>query len=57
MIPGGKNFKEIERKKIRSKSKPKQSKNRGKIELCELSQSEGNFYEMSILLPNHSATL
>ena len=28
MIPGGRNFKEIERKKIGSKSKPKQSKNR-----------------------------
>ncbi|RVX02473.1 hypothetical protein CK203_031211 [Vitis vinifera] len=30
MIPGGRNFKEIERKKIGSKSEQKQSKNRGK---------------------------
>ncbi|RVX11252.1 Retrovirus-related Pol polyprotein from transposon 17.6 [Vitis vinifera] len=34
----GRNFKEIERKKIGSKSEPKQSKNRGKTELCEISQ-------------------
>ncbi|RVX11516.1 Retrovirus-related Pol polyprotein from transposon 17.6 [Vitis vinifera] len=38
MIPGGRNFKEIEKKKIGSKLEPKQSKNRGKTELCEISQ-------------------
>ena len=57
MIPGGRNFKEIERKKIGSKSEQKQSKNRGKIELCEISQGEGNFCEIGILLPTHSAAL
>ena len=57
MIPGGRNFKEIERKKIGSKMEPKQSINREKTELCEISQGEGNLCEMSILLPNHSATL
>ncbi|RVW71842.1 Retrovirus-related Pol polyprotein from transposon 17.6 [Vitis vinifera] len=48
-----KKFQEIERKKIGSKS----SKNRAKTELCEISQPKENFCEMSILLPNHSATL
>ncbi|RVW64101.1 hypothetical protein CK203_051120 [Vitis vinifera] len=55
--PGGRNFKEIERKKIGSKSEQKQRKNRAKTELCEISQPKENFCEMSILLPNHSATL
>ncbi|KAL6311024.1 hypothetical protein AAG906_006961 [Vitis piasezkii] len=54
---GGRNFKEIERKKIGSKSEQNQSKNRGKTELYEISQNEENFCEMSIMLPNHSATL
>ena len=40
MIPSGRNFKEIERKKIGSKLEPKQSKNRRKTELCEISQGE-----------------
>ncbi|RVW38044.1 hypothetical protein CK203_097245 [Vitis vinifera] len=44
--PGGRNFKGIEKKKIGSKLEPKQSKNRGKTELCEISQSEENFCEM-----------
>ena len=57
MIPGGRNFKEIERKKIGKKSEQKQSKNRGKTELYEISQAKENFCELSILLPNHSAAL
>ena len=57
MIPGGRNFKEIEKKKIGPKLEPKQSKNRGKTELCEISQGEGNFCEIGILLPTHSAAL
>ena len=57
MISGGRNFKEIERKKIGSKSEQKQSENRAKTELYEISQPKENFCEMSILLPNHSATL
>ena len=40
MIPRGRNFKEIERKKIGKKSKQKQSKNRGKTELYEISQAK-----------------
>ena len=38
MIPGGRNYKEIERKKIGSKTEQKQSENRAKTELCEISQ-------------------
>ena len=57
MISGGRNFKEIERKKIGKKSEQKQSKNRVKTRLYETSQPEENFCENSTLLPNHSATL
>ena len=57
MISSGRNFKEIERKKIESKSEQKHSENRAKIELCEISQPKENLCEMSFLLPNHSATL
>ena len=57
MIPGGRNFKGIEKKKIGPKLEPKQSKNRGKTELCEISQGEGNFCEIGILLPTHFAAL
>ncbi|KAL6325710.1 hypothetical protein AAG906_023594 [Vitis piasezkii] len=48
MIPGGRNFKEIERKKIGSKSEQKQSENRGKTKLCEISPKEN--FENGIFL-------
>ncbi|RVX16201.1 hypothetical protein CK203_014315 [Vitis vinifera] len=58
--PKQRRVEEISRKlkeKNRIKSEQKQSENRAKTELCEISQAEENFCEMSILLPNHSATL
>nr|CAN59853.1 hypothetical protein VITISV_007247 [Vitis vinifera] len=48
---------EISRRLKEKKSGRNRSKNRGKTELCEISQNEGNFCEMSVLLPNHFATL
>ena len=48
---------EISRKLKEKKSDRNRSKNRAKTELCEISQPKENFCEMSILLPNHSATL
>ena len=52
MISGGRNCKEIERKK----SEQKQSENRAKTGLCEILQPKEIFYENSTLFPNHSAT-
>ncbi|RVW67122.1 hypothetical protein CK203_063895 [Vitis vinifera] len=55
-----KKFQGIERKKIGSKLEPKQSKNRGKTELCEISQGEGNFCEMAFCcqtIPQHCRSL
>ena len=49
--------KKLKEKKLKSKSEQKQSENRAKTELCEISQPKEKFCEMSILLPNHSATL
>ena len=48
---------EISRKLKEKKSDRNQSENRAKTELCEISQPKENFCEMSILLPNQSATL
>ena len=56
MIQGGRDCKEIERKKIGAKSEQKQSENRAKTGLYEILQPKEIFCENSTLLPNHSAT-
>ena len=52
MISGGRDYKEIERKK----SERNRSKNRAKTGLCETSQPKEIFCKISTLLSNHSAT-
>ena len=52
MISGGRDYKEIERKK----SERNRSKNRAKTRLYETSQPKEIFCKISTLLPNHSAT-
>ncbi|RVW78133.1 hypothetical protein CK203_049714 [Vitis vinifera] len=48
--PSGRNFKEIERKKIGSKLEPKQSKTGEKQSSAKFRRDEGNFCEMSIFV-------
>ena len=52
MISGGRDYKEIERKKLERN----RSKNRAKTGLCETSQPKEIFCKISTLLPNYSAT-